>query len=69
LQLAKYVDSVRGTVSREVRGVLVAPRLARGVQRLLVSLGLEFKALDPRRCAEVLRRSETRKLAEFFGEP
>lgn len=69
LQLARYVDSVRAMVSREVRGVLVAPRLARGVQRLLASLGLEFKALDPKRCAEVLRRSETRKLAEFFGEP
>lgn len=68
LQLAKYVDSVRATVSREVRGILVAPRLSRGVQRLLVSLGLEFKSLDPKRCAEVLRRSESRKLAEFFGE-
>jgi len=69
LQLAKYVDSVRAMVSREVRGILVAPRLARGVQRLLASLGLEFKSLDPKKCAEVLRRSETRKLAEFFGEP
>lgn len=68
LQLAKYVDSVRTMASREVRGVLVAPRLARGVQRLLMTLGLEFKSLDPKRCAEVLRRSETRKLAEFFEE-
>lgn len=68
LQLAKYVDSVKTVVSREVRGVLVAPRLARGVQRLLATLGLEFKALDPRKCAEVLRRSESRKLAEFFEE-
>jgi len=69
LQLARYVDSVRATVSREVRGILVAPRVARGVQRLLASLGLEFKSLDPKRCAEVLRRSETRRLAEFFEEP
>jgi len=68
LQLAKYVDSVRTVVSREVRGVLVAPRLARGVQRLLMTLGLEFKALDPKKCTEVLRMSETRKLAEFFEE-
>jgi len=66
LQLAKYVDSVRAMVNREVRGILVAPRLAKGVQRLLATLGLEFKALDPRRCMEVLRKSETRKLAEFF---
>jgi RecB family endonuclease NucS len=68
LQLAKYVDSVKATVSREVRGVLVAPRLAKGVQRLLATLKLDFKALDPKRCAEVLSRPETRKLAEFFGE-
>jgi len=68
LQLAKYVDFVKTMVNREVRGVLVAPRLARGVQRLLATLGLEFKALDPKKCMEVLRRSETRKLAEFFEE-
>jgi RecB family endonuclease NucS len=68
LQLAKYVDSVKASVSREVRGVLVAPRLAKGVQRLLVTLGLGFRALNPRKCAEVLSRPETRRLEEFFGE-
>ena len=68
LQLAMYVDSVKGTVSREVRGVLVAPRLAKGVQRLLATFKLDFKALNPKRCAEILSRPETRKLAEFFGE-
>jgi RecB family endonuclease NucS len=68
LQLARYVDSVRSTVSREVRGLLVAPRLAKGVQRVLVTLGLDFRALDPRRCAEILSRPETRRLEEFFGK-
>jgi RecB family endonuclease NucS len=68
LQLAKYVDSVKATVSREVRGVLVAPRLAKSVQRLLATLKLDFRALDPRKCAEVLSRPETRRLEEFFGE-
>ncbi|UCD26711.1 MAG: endonuclease NucS [Candidatus Bathyarchaeota archaeon] len=68
LQLAKYVDFVKTMTNREVRGVLAAPRLARNVQRVLVTLGLEFKALDPKKCAEVLHRSETRKLAEFFDE-
>ncbi|MCW4014755.1 MAG: endonuclease NucS, partial [Candidatus Bathyarchaeota archaeon] len=66
LQLAKYVDYIKTVTNREIRGVLVAPRLAKGVQTVLTSLGLEFKALDPKRCAEVLRRSETRKLADFF---
>jgi len=59
---------VKSVAGREVRGVLAAPLLARGVQRLLATLRLEFKALDPKRCAEILRRSETRKLAEFFEE-
>lgn len=68
LQLAKYVESIRTVVSREVRGVLAAPRLAKGVQRLLATLGLDFRALDPKKCAEVLSRPETRRLEEFFGE-
>lgn len=68
LQLSKYVDSVRTIASREVRGVLAAPRLAKGVQRLLTTLGLDFKSLDPKKCAEVLNKSETKKLVEFFRE-
>jgi RecB family endonuclease NucS len=66
LQLAKYIDYIKTVAKRELRGVLVAPHLAKGVQTVLTSLGLEFKALEPKKCAEVLRRSETRKLADFF---
>jgi RecB family endonuclease NucS len=66
LQLAKYVDCIKTVANRELRGVLAAPRLAKGVQVVLSSLGLEFKALEPKKCAEILRRSETRKLADFF---
>jgi RecB family endonuclease NucS len=66
LQLAKYVDFVKTTANREIRGVLVAPRLAKGVQKLLATLGLEFKALEPKRCGETLQRTKTRKLADFF---
>lgn len=68
LQLARYVESVRGTVNREVRGILVAPSIAKGVQRVLATLGLDFKALNPKRCAEILTRTETRKLEDFFGK-
>jgi RecB family endonuclease NucS len=67
LQLAKYVDCLKTMANRELRGILVAPRLAKGVQTILTSLGLEFKALEPRKCAEILRKSETQKLADFFG--
>jgi len=66
LQLAKYVDSVKNTVNREVRGILVAPQLAKGVQKLLVTLGLDYKQLDPRKCAEIIRETETKKLADFY---
>jgi RecB family endonuclease NucS len=68
LQLAKYIDAVKGKANREVRGILVAPNIAKDVQRVLVTIGLEFKSLDPRKCAEILKRSEARKLEAFFTE-
>lgn len=66
LQLSKYVNFIKTIANREIRGVLVAPRLAKGVQTLLDSLGLEFKTLEPKKCAEILQKSETKKLADFF---
>jgi RecB family endonuclease NucS len=68
LQLAKYVNAIRDLTNRDVRGILVAPNLAKGVQRLLETLGLDFKVLNPKKCAEVLSKPETRRLAEFFEE-
>ena len=68
LQLKKYVDVFNADENRKIRGILVAPDLARGAQSLLASLGLEFKALSPQRCAEVLKRSKGRPLTEFFEE-
>jgi hypothetical protein len=68
LQLAKYIDAIKSKANREVRGILVAPNIAKDVQRLLASLGLEFKALDPRKCADTLRKHEVTKLEAFFTE-
>lgn len=68
LQLAKYIDAIKSRASREVRGILAAPHIAKDVQRLLATLGLEFKTLDPRKCAGVLKKVETRKLEAFFTE-
>ena len=68
LQLAKYIKPIKAKVNREVRAVLVAPSLGKDVQRLLATLGLEFKALDPKTCAEVLRRTENSKLESFFKQ-
>ena len=68
LQLARYVDAIKEKANRELRGVLVAPSLGKDVQRMLVTLGLEFKALDPKRCAEVLKKAESTKLESFMTE-
>jgi len=68
LQLAKYIEPIKAKVNREVRAVLVAPSLGKDVQRLLVTLGLEYKALDPKVCAEVLKKTENSKLERFFDQ-
>lgn len=69
LQLEKYVQSLRKVVNREVRGILAAPGISKGVQKLLMTLGLDFKRLDPRKCAEIIQESETRTLSEFLRSP
>ncbi|MGQ9530650.1 MAG: endonuclease NucS [Candidatus Bathycorpusculaceae bacterium] len=66
LQLAKYIDAIKLKADREVRGILAAPNIAKDVQRLLATLGLEFKALDPKKCAEILKKPETKKLEAFL---
>jgi RecB family endonuclease NucS len=68
VQLAKYVEPIKAKVNRGVRAVLVAPSLGKDVQRMLATLGLEFKALDPKVCAEVLKKSENLKLERFFDQ-
>jgi RecB family endonuclease NucS len=68
LQLAKYIEPIKAKVNRDIRAVLVAPSLGKDVQRLLVTLGLEFKALDPKACAEVLKKAENAKLERFFNQ-
>ncbi len=68
LQLARYIDALKVKANRELRGILVAPSLGKDVQRLLYMLGLEFKALEPKKCAEVLKKAETAKLEKFFNK-
>jgi endonuclease len=67
LQLAKYIEPIKAKVNKGVRAVLVAPGLAKDVQSLLDSMGLEFKALDPKDCAAVLKKKNTHKLESFFS--
>lgn len=69
LQLAKYIEAaVKSRTNREVRGILVAPNIAKDVQRLLETLKLEFKPLNPKKCAEILKKAETQRLEAFFQE-
>lgn len=58
MQLAKYLDTVRGDGSRVVRGILASPRIGNDVQQLMSTLNIEFKQLTPRKCAEVLGSKE-----------
>lgn len=48
LQLKRYVEALRRELGVEVRGVLVAERLARGARGLLAREGLEFRSIDPK---------------------
>jgi RecB family endonuclease NucS len=68
LQLAKYIEPLKAKVNREVRAILAAPSLGKDVQRMLVTLGLEYKELDPKICAEVLKKTENSKLERFFDQ-
>jgi hypothetical protein len=68
LQLARYIEAIKERADREIRGILVAPSVGKDVQRLLATLGLEFKSLDPKKCAELLRKTPAAKLETFFGE-
>lgn len=66
LQLKKYVDAFKVSKDINVRGILVAPGLAKGTQSLLASLGLEFKSLSPQICSEIIKRNSERSLTDFF---
>jgi RecB family endonuclease NucS len=68
LQLARYVGTLRKQDS-QVRGILVAESLAKGTQKSIASLNLEFKRLSPRKCSEVLRkvkRNEEEEISDYF---
>ena len=65
-QLARYIEAVKSRADREVRGILAAPDIGKDVQRILATCNLEYKHLDPRKCAETIQRAENKKLAEYF---
>lgn len=69
LQLERYVEALKKSTGREVRGILVSPEISKGVQGLLATLNLEFKPLSPKRCTEILGDKRGKKIREFsLGE-
>jgi endonuclease len=68
LQLAKYIEPIKAKTNRDVRALLVAPSVGKDVQRLLATLRLEFKSLDPKVCATILKKAENSRLETFFRE-
>jgi hypothetical protein len=66
MQLSRYIDAIKDKANKQIRGILVAPNLAKDTQRVLESLNLEFKTLDPKKCAEILKKTSDKKLELFF---
>ncbi|MDR2719373.1 MAG: endonuclease NucS [Nitrososphaerota archaeon] len=68
LQLDKYIKAIKQKADRQIRGILAAPDLGKDVQGLLTEKGLEFKELDPKKCADILKKTGPAvKLEQFFN--
>ncbi len=63
-QLVRYVEKIEEEFGKRPRALIVAPGVQRSAMRELELHGVEFKALSPRRCAEILR--EGRGLERFL---
>ena len=66
MQLQKYLDVIRGERTEQVRGIIAAPRISKGVQKLLVTLNIEFKMVDPKTCAELLDKTRPRETLDRY---
>lgn len=68
LQLARYIELFRKD-SPKTRGILVAESLAKGAQKAIASLSLEFKKLNPKKCSEILgekQKNEEKEITEYL---
>ncbi len=66
IQLAKYVDAIRDTASRPVRGILAAPKITKGVQKMLATLNLDYRKIDLKKCAQTVTFTKATKIQDFF---
>jgi hypothetical protein len=60
LQLARYTEVFRKQ-NPTTRGILVAENLAKGAQKAIALLNLEFKKLNPKRCSEILSENKKKR--------
>lgn len=67
VQLLKYLEDVkRKSPGRMIRGMLAAPAISKEASVMIQAKDLEFKALSPKTCAEVLKLTSSKKLTEFI---
>ncbi|MEM2273412.1 MAG: endonuclease NucS [Candidatus Bathyarchaeia archaeon] len=66
LQLERYIETLKRSLNKEVRGILAAPVISRDARQTLLSLGLDFRRVDPKKCSEILKRKEEKKILDFF---
>lgn len=64
-QLMKYVNSLKKLSSRNLRAIIAAPKLAKGVRALMEAFNVEFKRLDPKVCALILEGKGNKKEASL----
>ena len=68
IQLRGYVEPLSKT-NPKIRGIIAAPKLGKGIKPLLDSMNLEYKRINVKKCAEILKRSEGSKISDFFTKP
>ncbi|MBS7654961.1 endonuclease NucS [Candidatus Bathyarchaeota archaeon] len=65
-QLMKYVNSISKFSSKSLRAILAAPKISKNAVKLLEAFRIEFKRLDPKACALIIKnRREKRSLREW----
>jgi endonuclease len=66
LQLRRYMEPLARTNPR-IRGIIVAPKLGKGLKPLLDSMNIEFMRISIKKCAEVLKKTKGSKISDFFS--
>lgn len=66
-QLMKYVNSISKFNSKNLRAILAAPKISKNAVKLLEAFHIEFKRLNPKACALIIKNEEKkRSLKEWF---